>query len=72
MSVWGASAFLCAPPSKPLCAVSSLGTEFVTSIVNRDYTMIMAITIFLAVLMVVANLLTDIAYKLIDPRITFE
>ena len=49
-----------------------LGTEFVTSIVNRDYTMIMAITIFLAVLMVVANLLTDIAYKLIDPRITFE
>ena len=32
----------------------------------------MAITIFLAVLMVVANLLTDIAYKLIDPRITFE
>ena len=34
--------------------------------------MIMAITIFLAVLMVVANLLTDIAYKLIDPRITFE
>ena len=45
---------------------------FVTSIVNRDYTMIMAITIFLAGLMVVANLLTDIAYKLIDPRITFE
>ena len=41
-------------------------------VVNRDYTMIMAITIFLAVLMVVANLLTDIAYKLIDPRITFE
>ena len=52
--------------------IGGLGTEFVTSIVNRDYTMIMAITIFLAVLMVVANLLTDIAYKLIDPRITFE
>ena len=40
--------------------IGGLGTEFVTSIVNRDYTMIMAITIFLAVL------------KLIDPRITFE
>ena len=52
--------------------IGGLGTEFVTSIVNRDYTMIMAITIFLAVLMVIANLLTDIAYKLIDPRITFE
>ena len=34
--------------------------------------MIMATTIFLAILMVVANLLTDIAYKFVDPRITFE
>ena len=32
----------------------------------------MAVTIFLAVLMVVANLLTDIVYKFVDPRITFE
>jgi oligopeptide transport system permease protein len=32
----------------------------------------MATTIFLAVLMIVANLITDIVYKLIDPRITFE
>ncbi len=52
--------------------IGGLGSSFVTSIVNRDYTMIMATTIFLAILMVVANLLTDIAYKLIDPRITFE
>ena len=52
--------------------IGGLGTAFVTSITNRDYTMIMATTIFLAVLMVIANLLTDIAYKIIDPRITFE
>lgn len=52
--------------------IGGLGTSFVTSITNRDYTMIMATTIFLAILMVVANLLTDIAYKLVDPRITFE
>lgn len=52
--------------------IGGLGSSFVTSIINRDYTMIMATTIFLAILMVVANLLTDIAYKLIDPRITFE
>lgn len=52
--------------------IGGLGSSFVTSIVNRDYTMIMATTIFLAVLMVVANLLTDIAYKFVDPRITFE
>ncbi len=52
--------------------IGGLGSSFVTSITNRDYTMIMATTIFLAILMVIANLLTDIAYKLIDPRITFE
>lgn len=52
--------------------IGGLGSTFVTSIVNRDYTMIMAVTLFLAILMVIANLLTDIAYKMIDPRITFE
>lgn len=52
--------------------IGGLGSSFVTSIINRDYTMIMATTIFLAVLMVIANLLTDIAYKFVDPRITFE
>ena len=52
--------------------IGGLGSSFVTSITNRDYTMIMATTIFLAILMVVANLLTDIAYKFVDPRITFE
>ena len=52
--------------------IGGLGSSFVTSITNRDYTMIMATTIFLAVLMVVANLLTDIADKFVDPRITFE
>ncbi len=52
--------------------IGGLGTAFVTSITNRDYTSIMAITLFLAILMVVANLLTDLAYKLVDPRITFE
>ena len=52
--------------------IGGLGSTFVTSITNRDYTLIMAVTLFLARLMVIANLLTDIAYKLIDTRITFE
>lgn len=52
--------------------IGGLGSSFVTSITNRDYTTIMATTIFLATLMVIANLLTDIAYKMIDPRITLE
>lgn len=34
--------------------------------------MIMATTLFLAVIMVFANLITDIVYKLIDPRISLD
>ncbi len=52
--------------------IGGLGSTFVTSITNRDYTTIMAVTIFLAVLMVIANLLTDIVYKLVDPRINLD
>ncbi len=53
-------------------STGGLGQEFVSAITNRDYTMIMGTTIFLAVLMVVANLITDIVYKIIDPRISFD
>lgn len=52
--------------------IGGLGASFVSSITNRDYTMIMATTIFFAILMVSANLITDIIYKLVDPRITFN
>ena len=40
--------------------IGGLGSKFITSISNRDYTMIMATTIFLAVLMVIANLISDL------------
>ena len=52
--------------------IGGLGEKFVSCISNRDYTMIMATTLFLATIMVFANLLTEIAYKLIDPRISLE
>ena len=52
--------------------IGGLGSQFVSSITSRDYTLIMGTTIFLAVLMVVANLLTDIVYTLVDPRIRLE
>jgi oligopeptide transport system permease protein len=52
--------------------IGGLGSKFVTSITNRDYTLIMGMTIFLAILMVAANLITDIVYKIIDPRISFD
>lgn len=52
--------------------IGGLGGKFVTSINNRDYPMIMATTIFLAVLMVIATLISDLVYKVVDPRITFD
>ena len=53
-------------------AVPGIGRQFVSSITNRDYTMIMGTTIVLASLIVIMNLVTDILYKVVDPRIDFE
>ena len=50
-------------------AVPGLGKYFFSSIINRDYPMIMGTTIFLGVLIVIMTLLSDIAYKVFDPRI---
>ena len=52
--------------------IGGLGGKFVSAITNRDYTMIMATTIFLATLMVIANVLCDLLYKLVDPRIKYD
>jgi oligopeptide transport system permease protein len=53
-------------------AVPGIGRSFVSSIINRDYTLIMGTTIVLAILIVVMNLVSDILYKVIDPRINLE
>lgn len=53
-------------------AVSGIGRAFVNSITNRDYTLIMGTTIVLATLIVIMNLVSDIVYKVIDPRINLE
>lgn len=52
--------------------IGGLGSKFVTAINDRDYTMIMATTVFLAALMVVATLICDLLYKLVDPRIKYD
>ncbi len=52
-------------------AVPGIGRSFVSSILNRDYTLIMGCTIFLAVLVVIMMIISDILYKIVDPRIDF-
>ena len=53
-------------------AVPGIGRAFVNSITNRDYPLIMGTTIVLAALIVIMNLVSDILYKVVDPRITLE
>lgn len=53
-------------------AVPGIGGAFVNSITSRDYPLIMGTTIVLATLIVIMNLVGDILYKVVDPRITLE
>lgn len=53
-------------------AVPGIGRSFVNSITSRDYPLLMGTTIVLALLIVVMNLISDILYKVVDPRINLE
>lgn len=52
--------------------VPGLGRYFVQSISNRDYPLIMGTTIFLAAFVILMNLIVDILYRVIDPRIDLD
>ena len=52
--------------------IPGLGSEFVGAITSRDYPMIMGTTIFLAVFVIFMNVLVDIAYAIVDPRIKLK
>ncbi|MBL7199096.1 MAG: ABC transporter permease [Anaerolineae bacterium] len=52
--------------------IPGLGRHFVTSIGNRDYPVVLGTTLLYAVLLVVANLLVDITYAWLDPRIRYD
>ena len=49
--------------------IPGLGRYLVQSVQNRDYFIIMGTTIFLATLVVIMNLVVDILYRVVDPRI---
>jgi len=50
-------------------SLPGMGRYFINSILNRDYPIIMATTIFFAALVIFMNLIVDILYKFVDPRI---
>ena len=49
--------------------IPGIGREFVTAVSNRDYTVVMGLTIFFGALIIVCNLIADLLCALVDPRI---
>ncbi len=52
--------------------IAGIGSLFTTSITNRDYTVIMGVTVFFGIFIVISTLLVDILYVFIDPRIKYD
>jgi oligopeptide transport system permease protein len=48
-----------------------MGRYFVQGALNRDYTLVMGVVIFVGVLIVVFNLIVDVLYAILDPRIRY-
>jgi ABC-type dipeptide/oligopeptide/nickel transport system permease component len=53
-------------------AIPGMGKYFISSITNRDYPVVMGTTLLYAVFLVVANLMVDITYAYLDPRIHYD
>ena len=53
-------------------AIPGLGTHFVRSATNRDYTLIMGVVIVYSLILIALNFVVDIIYGFLDPRITYK
>ncbi len=52
--------------------INGMGKHFVTSVGNRDYQVITSVTLIYAIVLVIANLLVDVTYAWLDPRIRYD
>jgi oligopeptide transport system permease protein len=52
--------------------IPGIGRYFVQGALNRDYTLVMGVVIFFAVLIIVLNLIVDLIYGLLDPKVRYE
>ncbi|MCI0784406.1 MAG: ABC transporter permease [Chloroflexi bacterium] len=53
-------------------AINGVGRHFVTAVFRRDYGVIMGVTLFYAFVVAIANLVVDILYATVDPRIRYR
>jgi oligopeptide transport system permease protein len=68
MAAWLTGSFLV----EWVFSIGGIGKFFVSSVTNRDYTLIMGTIMVYSIALVMFNLLVDIAYGFIDPRIRFD
>ncbi len=54
---------------KKIFGIPGLGMFFTTSVYNRDYTLIMGVTVFYSIVLILSFLFVDIGYMLVDPKI---
>jgi len=52
--------------------IPGLGRYFVQGALNRDYTLVMGVVIFYATLIIVLNLIVDLIYSLLDPKVRYD
>ena len=55
--------------TESIFTIPGLGREFVTSIANRDYTLILGLTVFMGTVVIGINLITDLVGAWLDPRV---
>lgn len=58
--------------TEKIFAIPGLGNEFVQSVTNRDYTMLLGVTVFYCTMLIMFNFIVDIMYVVIDPRIKLQ
>jgi ABC-type dipeptide/oligopeptide/nickel transport system permease component len=68
MAAWLTGSFII----EHIFAIPGIGRFFVTSIADRDYTLIMGTILVYAFLLIIMNILVDISYAFLDPRIRYD
>jgi oligopeptide transport system permease protein len=53
-------------------SIPGIGRYFVSSALNRDYTMVLGTVVFYSVLLLVLNLVVDVLYAYLDPRVQVQ
>ena len=53
-------------------SIPGIGRYFVTGALNRDYTLVMGTVVLIAVFIIVFNLIVDLLYAVLDPRVRYD